>query len=230
MAWKQADGALSITKAAFLYDVSKSTLHARIQGRQPRFTSDQTKQLLTPEEEDALTNWVLQLYAWGWPAKIAQLRQMAIELLRARGNHTVLGVNWQQYFLHRHPDLQAKYSRTLDQERLFAENEEIFQHWFDLFLSMKEKHGILDEDIYNMDEKGFMMGVAASAKVVISKHEKQAFSAQSGNREWVSLIESICTTGRSLPLFVIFKGVNKQKAGYDALEDIDTEIATSENG
>ena len=177
-----------------------------------------------------MKNWVLQLYAWGWPAKTAQLRQMAIELLRARGNPTVLGVNWQQYFLHRHPDLQAKYSRTLDQERLFAENEEIFQHWFDLFLSMKEKHGILDEDIYNMDEKGFMMGVAASAKVVISKHEKQAFSAQSGNREWVSLIESICTTGRSLPLFVIFKGVNKQKAWYDALEDIDTEIATSENG
>ena len=95
---------------------------------------------------------------------------------------------------------------------------------------MKEKHRILDEDIYKMDEKGFMMRVAASAKVVISKHEKQAFSAQPGNREWVSLIESICTTGRTLPLFVIFKGVNKQKAWYDALEDIDTEIATSENG
>ena len=140
----------------------------------------------------------------------------------------MLGVNWQQYFLHSHPDLHAKYSRTLDQDRLFAENEEIFQHWFDLFLSIKEKHGILDEDIYNMDEKGFMMG--GSVKVVISKHEKQAFSAQLGNREWVSSIESICTTGRSLPLFVIFKGVNKHKASYDVLEDIDTEIATSENG
>ena len=63
-----------------------------------------------------------------------------------------------------------------------------------------------------MDEKGFMIGVAASAKVVISKHEKQAFSAQSGNREWVSLIEAFSATGSSLPLFVIFKGVNKPKA------------------
>ena len=66
----EADGALSITKAASRYAVSKSTLHARIQGRQPRFKSDQFKQLLTPEEEDAFKNWVLQLYAWGWPAKI----------------------------------------------------------------------------------------------------------------------------------------------------------------
>ena len=81
-----------------------------------------------------------------------------------------------------------------------------------------------------MDEKGFMMGVAGSAKVVISKHEKQAFSAQSGNREWVSLIEAIGTTGRSLPLFVIFKRVNKQKAWYDVLNDVKSEIATSENG
>ena len=81
-----------------------------------------------------------------------------------------------------------------------------------------------------MDEKGFMMGVAASAKVVISKHEKQAFSVKSVNREWVSLIEAICTTGRSLPLFVIFKGVNKQKTWYDVLEDVHSEIATSENG
>ena len=46
----------------------------------------------------------------------------------------------------------------------------------------------------------------------------------------MSLIVSICTSGRSLPLFVIFKGVNKQKAWYDVLEDIHSEIATSENG
>ena len=115
LAWKQTDKTLSITKAAALYGVSKSTLHARNQGRQPRFSSDQVRQLLTPEEEDALKDCVLQLYAWGWPAKVAQLRQMAMELLRARGNQTALGVNWQQHFLHRHPGLQAKYSRTLDQ-------------------------------------------------------------------------------------------------------------------
>ena len=84
LAWKQTDKTLSITKAAALYGVSKSTLHARIQGRQPRFSSDQVRQLLTPEEEDALKDLILQLYAWGWPAKVAQLRQMAIELLRAR--------------------------------------------------------------------------------------------------------------------------------------------------
>ena len=64
---------------------------------------------------------------------------MAIELLRARGNYTALGVNWQQHFLHRHSDLQAKYSRTLDQERLFAENEEIFSIG-SIFFSLSKKN------------------------------------------------------------------------------------------
>ena len=114
LAWKKADRALSITKTASLYAVSKTTLYSRIYGRQQRFISDQIKQLLTFEEENALMNWLLQLYAWGWRAKIAQLRQMAIELLRARGNHTAFGVNWQQHFLNCHSDLQAKYCRTLD--------------------------------------------------------------------------------------------------------------------
>ena len=57
-----------------------------------------------------------------------------------------------------------------------------------------------------MDEKGFMIGVAGSAKVIISKHEKQAFSTHSGNREWVSLIESVGAVRDSLPVFIIFKG------------------------
>lgn len=52
-----------------------------------------------------------------------------------------------------------------------------------------------------MDKNGYMMGIAGSSKVVFSKYQKQA-----GNREWVSLIEAIGTSGRLLPLFVILKG------------------------
>ena len=97
--------------------------------------------------------------------------------------------------------MQAKYSRTLDQSRFFAEETEVFQRWFDLYHSLKIRYGILDEDTYNMDKKGFMMEVAGSVKVIISKYEKQAFVTQSGNQEWVSLIEVISAgSGQKLPL------------------------------
>ena len=63
-----------------------------------------------------------------------------------------------------------------------------------------------------MDKKSFMMGVAGSAKVIISKYEKQAFVTQSGNQEWVSLIEAISAgSGQKLPLWIIFKATQKLK-------------------
>ena len=71
---------------------------------------------------------------------------------------------------------------------------------------MKVQHKIHDEDIYNMDENGYMMGIAESSKVVFSKYQKQAFINQARNQEWVSLIEAISTTGCRLQLFVILEG------------------------
>ena len=106
------------------------------------------------------------------PPRVSLLRDMANKLLHARGVTVGVGLNWFPEFLKRHPGLKSKYSRTLDQERYLAEDSRITQDWFTLYASVKAQYGILDEDTYNMDEKGFMMGVAGSAKVVFSKHEK----------------------------------------------------------
>ena len=108
---------------------------------------------------------------------------MAKELLRAKQDFKELGKNWSEKFLGRHPILQSKYSRTLDQERFLAQNRDSIREWFDLYWRIKAQHGILDEDTYNMDENGYMMGVAGSSKVVFSKSQKQAFINQAGNRE-----------------------------------------------
>ncbi len=52
---------------------------------------------------------------------------MAVELLQAKGNHKKLSQNWVSGYLSRHLTLQAKYSRTLDQDRFFAQNQDIIQ-------------------------------------------------------------------------------------------------------
>ena len=74
-----------------------------------------------------------------------------------------------------------------------------------------------------------MMGVVKSVKVIISKYEKQAFVTQSGNWEWVFLIETISAgSGWKLPLCVIFKASQKLKAWYNFLDK--SFISTSHNG
>ena len=91
---------------------------------------------------------------------------MAEELLRAKQDFKELDKNWTEKFLNCYPILQSKYSRTLDQERFLAQNRDIIQQLFDLYLSIKAQHGILDEDIYNIDENCYMIGIVGSSKVV----------------------------------------------------------------
>ena len=205
-AYDQAEGSLSITQAARLYMVLKATLYRRINGRRSQALYGISKQRLTPEEEESIKSWVLEIQSWGFPPRVAQLREMATELLQAKGDYQELEKNWVSAFLNRHLTLQAKYSRTLDQDRFLAQNRDIIQDWLELYKSIKAEYDILNKDTYNMDENGYMMGIAGSFKVVFSKYQKQAFVNQVGNREWVSLIEAIGTTGQQLPLFVILKG------------------------
>ena len=55
--------------------------------------------------------------------------------------------------------------------------------WFNLYQSINAAYSIFDKDMYNMDENGYMMGIAGSSKVVFSKYQKQTFMNQAGNRK-----------------------------------------------
>ncbi len=156
-----------------------------------------------------------------------QVRSIAGELLIKKGDDKPVGVNWPQKFLKRHSDIKTVYIPPLDKERAMAQDHDILAGWFNLFQSLKKEHGIEIEDIYNMDEKGFMQGVVAKLRVMISKYEK-AHMTQCGNREWVSLIECISMDGKVLKPWIIFKGKLQQKIWYEVLKE--GHIALSENG
>ena len=123
-AYEEAERSLSISQAAKLYVVSKTTLYHRLQGRRDQLSYAVSKQRLTPEEEESIQIWVLEIQSWGLPPRIIQLREMTEGLLQAKSDYKELGTNWTLRFLERHPMLQSKYSRTLDQERFLAQNRD----------------------------------------------------------------------------------------------------------
>lgn len=57
--YEKAEGSLSITQAAKLYAVSKTTLYHRINGRREQSLYGDSRQRLTLEEEKSIENWVL---------------------------------------------------------------------------------------------------------------------------------------------------------------------------
>jgi hypothetical protein len=90
---------------------------------------------------------------------------------------------------------------------MLQEDPEVIYAWLKLVADTKVKYGVHDDDVHNFDETGFQMGVIGSIKVVTgSERRKRPTLVQPGNREWVTVIQSICAAGYAIPPFIIYKG------------------------
>ncbi len=66
----------------------------------------------------------MEIQSWGFPTKVAQLQEMAKELLQTRHNFKELGKSLNLGFLNRHSVLRSKYICTLDQDQFLAQNRD----------------------------------------------------------------------------------------------------------
>jgi hypothetical protein len=64
--------------------------------------------------------------------------------------------------------LKAKFYGGLDQQRALASDLAILSHWFDLYKETITKYNVDLLDIYNIDEKGILIGLIHKTKVIVS--------------------------------------------------------------
>jgi hypothetical protein len=128
---------------------------------------------------------------------------MAVKLLAERGSEPV-GKNWPDRFVARSAELKMAFNRAKDRQRILQEDPALIGAWFKLVEETKAKYGVHDDDVHNFDETGFQMGIIGSMKVVTGA-ERRARPAlvQPGDREWVTVIQSICAAGYAIPPFII---------------------------
>ena len=137
---------------------------------------------LLDTEEEVLVKHVLDLDARGFPARLAAVEDMANSLRDARHLQPV-GINWAATVVRRRPELRVKFNRKYDYKRALCKDPEIIEGWFRLIVNMKAKYGIQDEDTYNFDETGFMMGqILTGAVVTGSERRGRPKTVQQGNR------------------------------------------------
>jgi hypothetical protein len=128
------------------------------------------------------------------------------------------------------PQLQTKWNRKFHSQRALCEDPVTIAAWFKLVEETRQAYGILDTDIYNFDETGFMMGVASTSRVVTSSDTVgRATMVQPGNRDWVTTIECINASGWSTPPFIILTGKVHLASWYKDLPS-DWVVAISDNG
>ena len=219
----------SIRFIASRFGLPRSTLQDRLYGHPSLIEAHENLQKLSVEEEKSLKRYVQKLQAWGWPGAPEHIRYMATHLLRQKGDYRHLGVHWGEKFLSRHPELKTKYIPPLDKARASAETVPIIQGWFDLYENQLKEHGIFVDDVWNMDEKGILMGLVQKRRVIIDRRYR-ATQIQPGDREQATIIECVGLTGKSLPPWVIFKAKRQKQAWHDAVKPHVANICISDNG
>ena len=83
-----------------------------------------------------------------------------------------------------------------------------------------------------MDEKGFLIGVLQKTKRVWSKSTEIRGAGQDGNREWITIVATVCMDGSSLPPTVIYQSDsgNLQDTWLEDFSSEDVFFTTSPNG
>jgi hypothetical protein len=227
----QDDENLSIRAAAKIYNVPATTIRRRRDGRTARCSTRPNSMNLTKSEEDAIVQYIIELSTRAFPPRISGVEEMANQLLRVRDAPPV-GKNWATKFIKRQPELCTRWSRRYDYQRAKCEDPKLIKNWFTLIQSMKAKYGILDDDLYNFDETGFMMGIIFPGMVVTtSEGRTKAKLTQPGNREWSTVIQGISATGWAIPPFIILAAQYHLENWYRQCDlPADWRIATTDNG
>ena len=111
-------GKVSFRSVGRRYNIHWENIRDRIvRGSKSRKAVAQDRQRLTPAEEDVLEEYCLLLESWGCPARISQLKQIAEELLVAKGDTKLIGKNWPSKFLKRYPALKSVFTTPQDRNR-----------------------------------------------------------------------------------------------------------------
>jgi hypothetical protein len=127
---------------------------------------------------------------------------MANQLLRVRDAPPSASSG--RRFVKRQPQLQTRYTRRYGYQRAKCEDPKIISEWFALVWNVKAKYGIVDDDIYNFDKTGFMMGIIFTGMVVTTSDGlSKAKLAQPGNRKWATLIQGVNALSLAIPPFII---------------------------
>jgi hypothetical protein len=192
---------LSIREASRRFNVPHSTLTDRYNGKLTRKDAHEHEQRLSAAQEEVLVEWVKTVGRRGMPLTTSTLRDFASNICQVP-----VGTSWAKRFIARHPELKIRWTTGLEKCRAQSLNRTVVNEFFELIRDLIETHNIPPENIYNMDEKGVQLGIGKRIAALVDRDQKNVYHIEDGNRELVTIIETVCADGTSLHPCVIFQG------------------------
>jgi hypothetical protein len=200
---------INYTQLAKRHGVDRTTLSKRHRGvQQPREAQYESQRNLNDQQSEQLTKWINDLTKRGLPPSNEMLRNFAKEI-----TGTKPGKMWPSRWLKAHSGkIVSHYTTGMDRSRKRADSAFKYALYFELLARKIEEYKIDSEHMYNMDEKGFLIGITLKQKRIFSRqgYERGGYKQQlqDGNREWITAIGCICADGSTLSPGLIYQAVS----------------------
>jgi hypothetical protein len=167
------------------------------------------KQKLHPQQKHDLVEYINILTEKFLPPTREMTRRFAAEIA-----HKHVGDGWVTRFIERNKDhFISKWTKGIDPVRHHADSEAKYDQYFDLLHEKITQYEVEPAHTYNMDEKGFAIGVIGKQKRIFSKRAFEAGEVtqllQDGSREWITVLAGACADGSTLPPGLIYQSKNR---------------------
>jgi hypothetical protein len=156
----------SYRQVAKEYGCNRTTLARRHQGVSTSCaTKAANQQALYPQQEQELLQYIKVLTQRGLPPTRALIRRLASEIAKRE-----LRKHWVDRYIKRYDvHLISHWATGIDRSRHNADSGVKYRLYFDLLSSKILEYSIEPRHTYNIDEKGFLLGIVTRLKRVFSR-------------------------------------------------------------
>lgn len=229
---------MSVRRAAFEFNIPKSTLHDRIakmkKKGQKEIASDSgndsdsgeelskyaTRQVFTPREEVELEEYMKVSSKMFYGLTYRCARTLAFEYAskinknypQTWNEKKMAGVEWMRSFMKRHPRLSYRKPENTSIARATSFNKSNVDHFFKNYAEVQTKYNFTAHRIWNTDETGITT-VLQAPKVIAETGTKgvgQCVSAERG--VLVTMCGTVSASGNSIPPLYIFPRIRMKES------------------
>jgi len=155
--------------------------------------------ILTEAQEQAVFRFCQDQLEMGLGATPSVL-YAAICHLHQQENCNPVSLHWFQLWLKINPELHSIKTKPIPQVRVRTHCEEDLKNFFLDYQNTLSIYGIQQAQyVFNMDESGMRIGGPTGEIVVVPTEVKELYTASPENRKSLTIIETICADGSTLP-------------------------------
>ncbi len=203
------NNSFSVHKTVCNFNILEFTLCSHLHDCLSCHKSQISKQLLLLKKELSLMNVFVYLTKQEWAFSLSMICYITETLIQAwaKNSKHMMSKNWFSCFLKRDSELNTAWSTDLNKKCVIVSISEQVKFFLLSLQKLHQKYDVLFEDIYNINEKECVLSFNEHVQMIIcwGHHLTNWQWTVSDNRDYVTVVEEVSTTGFLISLLVIFK-------------------------